>query len=99
MTVELLKPCPFCDNSKPEVYHECNSNKELYRVKCRKCGIQTHLESKDRVIAIWNHRAEPDELPEWLKNELINGLILAKDDKTAGWNDAIEWVLSLRRDQ
>lgn len=57
--------------------------------------------NNSNFISQWNTRAEPignsDELPEWVKKELIDAVVCAKDDETKGWNDAIGYVLSLKK--
>lgn len=69
MTDEL-KPCAHCGNAEIKPMHVCNSNRPLYRVKCYKCGMQTNLDDKDKVIAAWNIRHESDELPEWVRDKI-----------------------------
>ena len=69
MTDEL-KSCANCGNAEIKPMHVCNSNKPLYRVKCYKCGMQTNLDDKDKVIAAWNIRHESDELPEWVRDKI-----------------------------
>lgn len=103
MTAEPL-PCPWCQSSDIDIVHVDirQKNGQMVCMRCCGCGVTGPIETVENpnheepvAIAAWNRRAEPEELPEWLIDELINGLVLAKDDKTEGWNDALEWVLAL----
>jgi len=94
---EELKPCPFCGGSAFEMVDE-DKGDDYGFVACSGCHVETPYGYKEYRREKWNRRAEPEELPEWLIDELINGLVLAKDDKTEGWNDALEWVLSLKKE-
>ena len=60
-----LKPCPFC-GSKAEIYeNDYNSCRTVdYMVECSNddCGGGTISdESKERAIAIWNHRTDKSQ--------------------------------------
>jgi len=55
------------------------------------------LPDRDGCEMGWNTRQEPDGLPEWLRNALIDAVVCAKDDGTKGWNDALSYILSLKK--
>jgi Lar family restriction alleviation protein len=98
MTEELKPlPCPFCGGKGNLAEYDHHLKHHIY---CDFCGAETPsgYSTPEKAITVWNRRVKPEELPEWLIDELINGLVLAKDDKTEGWNDALEWVLSLKKE-
>lgn len=55
MSVEKLKPCPFCGNEYISVVpaaHKC-----VYWCKCEECGVSTNcLDDKQKAIDFWNRR-------------------------------------------
>jgi len=94
MTDEL-KPCTHCGNAEIKPMHVCNSNKPLYRVKCYKCGMQTHLDDKDKVIAAWNTRHTPCDLSSidnisLMAESVRRGLATVEPDTLPQW--AIEAI-------
>lgn len=87
-----LKPCPFCGGT--DLYWD----PEICSILCESC-IACGPTSLMKEIAEkrWNQRMTNGKLPEWLKTELINAVCCATDDETKGWNDAIGYVLSLKK--
>lgn len=94
-----LKPCAHCGNAEIKPLHECNSNRPLYRVKCYRCGMQTHLDDKDKVITAWNTRHEPDELPKWAIKEIntMKDWAMLNPEYGFGFGNACDRILSLRK--
>ncbi len=89
MTDEL-KSCANCGNAEIKPMHVCNSNKPLYRVKCYKCGMQTNLDDKDKVIAAWNTRHTPCDLSSidnisLMAESVRRGLATVESDRLPQW--------------
>ena len=99
MTDEL-KPCAHCGNAEIKPMHVCNSNRPLYRVKCYKCGMQTNLDDKDKVIAAWNTRHTPCDLSSidnisLMAESVRRGLATVESDTLPAWAiDAIDERIS-----
>ncbi len=103
-----LKPCPFCQGH-ARLFLE--DPKKGYSVFCHNCGIMTPFMPVEQSITAWNRRAEPDGLPEWLREKIQGSIHNAYEclDRSAPLNnkrsnrnwsvliDALEWVLSLKR--
>lgn len=103
MTDEL-KSCANCGNAEIKPMHVCNSNKPLYRVKCYKCGMQTHLDDIDKVIAAWNSRHESDELIKMVQTRIDELEEQIEENCTYRSKDLVnheivtlKWVLTLRK--
>jgi len=110
MTDELkpLLPCPCCNGTPSLMY---GPGGDIW-VKCPVCGLQTEMHPNNAAITAWNRRAEPDGLPEWLREKIQGSIHNAYEclDRSAPLNnkrsnrnwsvliDALEWVLSLRRE-
>jgi hypothetical protein len=99
-----LKPCPLC---KSEAYvstisHECEP--DGYGVDCSVCGCQVNeYETIEQAIAAWNTRVESNEIPDWLKEKIDQGIEYGKvnehtHDRYKYLKESLKWVLSLRRD-
>ena len=92
---EELKPCPFCGGKSI-----MNGYRFIFCSDCR--AIIDHLCNQENGITAWNRRAEPEELPEWVKTAIrieIGGLIehLGESGYAEHTVDALNWVLSLRK--
>lgn len=100
MTDEL-KSCANCGNAEIKPMHVCNSNRPLYRVKCYKCGMQTNLDDKDKVIAAWNTRYTPCDLSlidniSLMAESVRRGLATVESDRLPQWAiDAIQKEISV----
>ncbi len=103
MTDEL-KSCANCGNAEIKPMHVCNSNRPLYRVKCYKCGMQTNIDDKDKVIAAWNSRHESDELIKMVQTRIDELEEQIEENCTYRSKDLVnheivtlKWVLTLRK--
>jgi len=105
---EELKPFPFCGERLYISGIEGWGENSCYAY-CMMCGAQgpTHEFTPD-AKKLWDTRVEPDEppneLPDWLKNIISGNIELLKtipdlDGQIHGNIQALEWVLSLRRDK
>jgi hypothetical protein len=76
-------------------------------VHCKKCHAKTgRYHTKEAAFAAWNTRAEPNELPGWIR-EKIEEKLKEWIKRTPGSSDfhpwvrakisALQWVLSLKR--
>lgn len=69
MTDELKPlPCPFCGSPAVCCWDASYSIKTQYWARCTNCCSKGAIrESEEEAVAAWNRRAEPEELPEWVK--------------------------------
>lgn len=100
-TPDGLRPCPFCGSHAFTKVYEGK-----FRVECLQClGTVESVDSLDHAFRSWNQRAEPDGVPEWLKEKIRAEIdIVLHNDYLTGNEisakvEALEWVLSLMRKQ
>ena len=98
-----LKHCPFCGSDELQWdghYVECSN--------CHAQGPNLYLVPDNDRVRYWNARHESDELPEWLKDRIIDNyeyterlkadaIMPEVAERLTGYNSALEWVLSLRK--
>lgn len=57
-----LKPCPFCENSQPELVEIKLSG--FFYVHCKRCGAQQYCgTSQEDIVDTWNMRAKGESKP------------------------------------
>lgn len=120
MTAEPLKPlpCPWCQSSDIDIVHVDirQKNGQMVCMRCCGCGVTGPIETVENpnheepvAIAAWNRRAEPEELPEWVKLIIMRRISHLQesvdateyDDNKYAWNFAIEEledILSLKKE-
>jgi len=113
-----LKLCRWCDSDNVTKGTSYTSEGTYDYIECKDCrarGPATPIRKDlgfDDAITAWNTRAEPDKLPEWVKNKLsetiINCRLLEEELRDDGDGEeaiivsrranTLKWVLSLTRD-
>lgn len=92
-----LKPCPFCGGV-ASIHDRMHGGWIAF---CNKCLTTSAInETKEQLIAAWNQRAEPEYLPGWViekLNRFLDNYSLGAGSWKTHWDDAVEWVLSLKR--
>lgn len=94
--IETLEPCPLCSSPVKLLGHDGS----LWKIECTNedCPFTTVYNDKHGLIVSWNNR--PRAIPHWLKSQLIGKTeefikIKHLDSYQEGYDDAINWVLSL----
>ena len=106
MSEEELKPCPQCGDL-PRIW---NYERDGYwSVRCigfkRRHKYVDHCfeavgDTKSDAISAWNKRIESDDIPEWLKEKIIDlkDTYCSNTDISKNCIFALDCVLSLKKD-
>ncbi len=61
MTVEGLKPCPFCGSTASVVERDIPSWGMIYLVQCDKCPVEMHGDNATDAQCNWDERGDAFE--------------------------------------
>lgn len=94
MTLEELKPCPFCTGNTPEIYKYDDGRIGKYIVQCTSCEYESEgYATKKDAVKWYNYRPAEDalkaEVARWNSIETERGDLLYR---TLGHRDLVNFI-------